>query len=166
MKRILRIAAVAVLGLSFTASMVAHSATETADFNVTLTILANCQITAEDIDFGTYSVGQTADYSQTGDVVVTCAAGTTPYDVSLSTGGSGNYVTRQMTHSLVLLVNYNLYTEAAHTNVWGDGSGATVTQPSNTIDQVQTFTAYGNVPSGQTVTPGTYIDTITATVTF
>lgn len=143
-----------------------NSATESDTFDVRLTIQANCQITAADIDFGTFAVGTTAQYDGQGNVVVTCASGTTPYTVALSSGVANSYTPREMRQgSPLLAVQYNLFTTAARTTVWGDGSGATVTQAS-TAGQQQTFTAYGRVPAGQAVTPGVYLDTVTATVTF
>lgn len=142
------------------------SATESDSFEVRLTIQANCQITAADIDFGTFAVGTTAQYDGQGDVVVTCASAATSYTVALSTGVASSYAPRQMQQGSPLLsVQYNLFTDSARSTVWGDGSGATVTQASTT-GQVQTFTAYGRVPAGQAVTPGVYLDTVTATVTF
>ncbi len=166
MKKLFKICSSAVVAAAFAVPGAVNSATESADFEVRLTILANCQITAEDIDFGTYSVGVTGQYDMQGDVEVSCASATTPYTVSLSTGASGNYAARELRQSPVLVVNYNLYTEAARTNVWGDGSGATVTQASDLSSQVQQFTAYGRVDPSQPVTPGVYVDTITATVEF
>ena len=65
------------------------------------------------------------------------------------------------------LLNYNLYVDAARTNVWGDGSGTTFTIANSGTGAAQAVNVYGRVPSGQTtVPPGGYADTVAVTVTY
>ena len=46
--------------------------------------------------------------------------------------------------------DYNIYTDAARTNVWGDGTGGTATIANTGTGAAQNVTVYGRVPSGQT----------------
>ena len=65
-------------------------------------------------------------------------------------------------------LTYNLYLNAAETQIWGDGTGgsvidnATITALLGTV----TVTAYGLMPAAQDVSPGAYADTITVTVSY
>jgi len=65
-------------------------------------------------------------------------------------------------------LNYNLYLDAARTIIWGDGTAGTQTyfikNPTNNQDV--TVPVYGRVPTGQSVSKGTYSNTITVTINF
>lgn len=66
-------------------------------------------------------------------------------------------------------LNYSLYTTAALTAVWGDGSGNTGTAtigPYRKVQLPQSVTIYGLIPALQNATRSPYTDSITATVTF
>jgi spore coat protein U-like protein len=138
-----------------------HAATQTTTFQVTATVQATCTISATALAFGTYSG---ATLNATSSVSVTCT-NTTPYNVGLNAGlASGATVTtRQMQNGSVLL-NYALYSNAGMTTNWGNTSGSWVGGTGN--GSLQTLTVYGQVASGQYVTPGSYADTITATVNY
>ena len=69
-------------------------------------------------------------------------------------------------------LNYNLYFDAAYTQVRGDGTGGSQTgganftlSNSNKTDST-TSTIYGRAPALQDVAAGTYSDTITVTITY
>jgi spore coat protein U-like protein len=61
-------------------------------------------------------------------------------------------------------LNYNLYTDATQTMVWGDGSaGSSLVADSGTeVDR----TVYGSVPAGQNPYIGVYSDAVTVTLSF
>ncbi|MBN2689473.1 MAG: spore coat protein U domain-containing protein [Gammaproteobacteria bacterium] len=144
--------------------MSAYGATATDTFQVTATIPAACVITANDLAFGTYNPTTTSTQNSTVDVTCT---NTTPWAISLSTGGSGSYSPRQMTGGVSAdTLNYNLYTDATFTTIWGDGTGGTTTVTGTGTGAAQSNTVYGQLPSGQYKTPDSYTDTITATVTY
>ena len=68
-------------------------------------------------------------------------------------------------------LQYNLYTTAAFTTVFGDGTGASQTEPGTGagIATAVTFTVFGQLPdnaTNQAAVPGGYTDTITVTVTY
>ena len=63
---------------------------------------------------------------------------------------------------------YQLYSDAARTMIWGNGTAGTVTvsahSPSNST---QNFTVYGRIPALQGVKPGGgYVDAIVVVVVF
>jgi spore coat protein U-like protein len=151
-------AALAILALGLVSAPV-QAATATTTFGVSATVQATCSVTATALGFGTYI--PTAASTSTSTVSVTCTNGT-PATFLLSAGlATGATVTnRSMTASGVLL-NYGLFSDAAHTANFG----ATPTTANGTGSAVVT-TVYGQVPAGQYVAPGTYNDTITATVTY
>ena len=77
---------------------------------------AVCVVNSPGVNFGSYDVFSNLSLDSTGNVSVVCDV-STPYSISLSPGG-GSYVSRAMAsggHSL----NYNLYTDATRTVVWG-----------------------------------------------
>lgn len=122
---------------------------------------ATCSLNAQGVNFGSYDYMSSQNLDSTGDITVTCDVGSS-FSISLSTG-AGTYSSRRMqngTHQL----SYNLYTDPAHTMVWGDGTGgsATVSGSGTNVDEV----VYGSAPAGQNPYIGAYSDAITVTLTF
>jgi spore coat protein U-like protein len=135
------------------------------------TCLMSNALTAS-LAFGSYSA--IAAKTGTGTITVACfslGSGMVTYTIALSAGNSGSFTTRHMTlsgHNL----NYNLYTSAALSSVWGDGTGGS-TLPSYMVPVTGTsasinYTVYGQIPSNQTTVPvGTnYTDSIAVTITW
>ena len=139
----------------------------TATFDVTLKIIANCTIAAAGLDFG-QSQGVLATAVNVNTTVnVTCTS-TTPYNVGLTagtgTGSSGTTRYLSGTGGNVGTVQFNLYQTAGST-LWGDTQGTnTVSGTGNGASQP--ITVYGNIPPQATPAPDTYKSTITATVYF
>ncbi len=132
-------------------------------FGVSATVQATCVISATALAFGTYT-GIAATGTST--VSVTCT-NTTAYNLALNAGlGSGSTVTtRKMTGPSSATLNYALYSDSARSVNWGITSGTdTVSGTGN--GSVQALTVYGALPAGQYVAPGSYSDTITATVIY
>ena len=84
--------------------------------------------------------------------------------VELSQGRSHNYAVRQLRSGSNTL-DYNLYTSAARSMVWGDGSGVSSTMTA-AKNQTTLLTVFGQIPAGQDVAVGSYSDNITVTVNF
>ncbi len=141
----------------------AHAATATTTFQVTATVQATCLISATNLAFGTYTGVQVA---QTSTISVTCTNSTT-YNVGLNAGTApgATVTTRKMTGPAGALLGYALYQDAAHSINWGNTVG-TDTEAGTGNGSAQTLTVYGLLAAGQFVTPGAYVDTITATVTY
>jgi spore coat protein U-like protein len=91
------------------------------------------------------------------------------YAVALSSGLSGSYSTRFMLGASDRLA-YNMYTNNAHTTIWGDGTGdsSTVSGSINATRRRQNvnLTVYGQIPPQQVVRSGNYSDTIVVTVAY
>ncbi|MCF3948552.1 spore coat U domain-containing protein [Acidiphilium sp. AL] len=133
-----------------------------------------CSVSATGLSFGVYSPLSGAADTSSGTVTVSCNAlvslGGGSYTLSASTGSSGSYTLRTMTSGGDTL-GYQLYTNAADTTVWGDGTGGSAVF-NNTfpvlviLSYSQTTTFYGEIPANENVAPGSYSDTITVTVSY
>ena len=129
------------------------------------------------VAFGQYDVTHPGADDGTGTLRVTCSrqAGVDPstvsYVLALGTGAGGSYVMRRMMSGTNLL-KYNLFANASRTQVWGDGTSATVTVPGSIIftgsqtSRSTNHSIYGRVPAQQSVRSGSYNDTIVVTITF
>jgi spore coat protein U-like protein len=136
--------------------------TATGSFSVTATVAPSCSIAANALNFGAYT-GTAINGTTT--ISVTCANGSA-YNVGLNAGtASGATVTtRQMLNGTKTL-NYSLYSDSGRTKNWGNAVG-TDTVAGTGSGVAQTLTVYGLLPAGQTPVPGSYSDTIVATLTF
>lgn len=141
-------------------------AQQSTQFQVTLTIQAECRLTsASDLAFGNTGVIQTA-ITSTSSIGVQCT-NTTPYNIGLSAGaGAGATVdTRRMTSGAGATVAYQLFRDAGRTQIWGNTVG-TNTLAGTGNGAVQTLTVYGSVPPQTTPAAGSYTDTVQVTVTY
>jgi len=133
-----------------------------------------CTVGTSPVAFGVYDPLAAGPLDTTGNVAVTCTSvgnALVLYRVDLGTGQSGTYNTRAMTNGVSQL-NYNLYTNAARTLVWGNGTGGTrrvwnfyFLQPIGST-QTDNHTVYGRIFPAQNVSVGSYLDTLVVTVTF
>jgi spore coat protein U-like protein len=136
-------------------------------------LLQSCSFTATDVQFGTYSPLSAAPLDITGTVTVSCTVTLVglleAWDIRFSTGSSNSFTTRQMTQGATTL-SYNLYTDTAHTQIWGDGTAGTFYDADLILLSIGTnnypYTVYGRVPVGQDKRAGTYSDTITVTLNY
>lgn len=120
------------------------------------------------VQFGTYNpVSGTARTAQ-GTITVGCAGigllGA--YTTSLSVG-AGTFAQRHLTSGANTL-NYNLFTDSAYSQVWGNGTGGSITLGYSGLLSLSTVSSpvYARMPAGQDKPPGTYSATIIATVEF
>jgi spore coat protein U-like protein len=153
----------AITGL-FTAAVALASSTPAASTSQTA-LAPTCTIdSASALNFGNEGI-LAATVDQTSTIQVTCTD-TTPYDIGLDagTGWGATVATRKMT-SGGATVNYSLYSDSAHTTVWGItvGTDAIAATGNGTG---QSYTVYGRVPPQTTPAPGIYTDTVTVTVTY
>jgi spore coat protein U-like protein len=123
---------------------------------------AACTVSSTGVSFGTYDVFSGSSLDSTGTISFSCDK-KQDVEIWLSTGGSGTFSPRRMSGPDSL--DYNLYLDAARTNIWGDDTfGSVYTQnnvPKNTSINV---TVYGRIPAGQDVSAGSYTDTVTLTI--
>ena len=137
-------------------------------FGVSASVAANCLVTANNNAFGSYD--GTAAKSASQDLKVRCT-NNLPYTVKLSSGG-GSFAQRLLSNGTDTL-QYNLFTQAGFTTVWGDGTGGTVSVPGvgagMSATKEQTHTIFGSLPNSaanQDAPVGSYTDTITVTVEY
>ena len=134
-------------------------------FGVSATVVNDCTISATNVNFGTAS-GTTTALNATGAIAVRCTNGDA-WRVALDAGTSGQITARKMQRSGGGgTVGYGLYTSMAHSTVWGDGTAGTSMQTGTGSGNMDVLTLYGYVPAQATPLPGTYSDTITATIAF
>jgi len=136
----------------------------TATFSVTANVTTTCNINSTtNINFGNYAG---TVLTSTGTIQVTCS-NAVPYNIGLNAGtGAGATVTaRKMSGPAADLLSYGLFQDAAFTTNWGDTIGTDTVAGTGT-GAAQSYTVYGQLPGGQFVSPGTYDDTITTTLTF
>ncbi len=149
---------------------VAQAGSATATFAVTATLQATCSATATALAFPGYTPGGGA-VTQTSTVSVKCTKNSA-YTVALNGGTTaGGTVAQRLMASGANTLQYNLYTTTAHTIVWGDGTGSSVTQAGTGagVATANTLTVYGQVPdsaANQVAVPGDYADTVTVTVSY
>jgi spore coat protein U-like protein len=136
----------------------------------------DCSVTTPGLAFGNYDASLTGPTDVAANLTVNCTrAFLDPWNVSytlaLSRGTSGSYAQRWMSSGPSQL-NYNLYRDASRSQVWGDGTASTgVVNGSMRFNFFQfsnsaSYTAYGRIPAGQSVNPGSYADSIVVTITF
>jgi spore coat protein U-like protein len=136
----------------------------------------DCSVTTPGLAFGSYDASQPGPTDVAASLTVNCTrVALDPWNVSytlaLSRGTSGSYAPRQMSSGPSRL-NYNLYRDGSRNQVWGDGTASTsVVSGSMRFNFFQfsnsaSYTAYGRVPAGQSVSPGSYADSIVVTITF
>jgi spore coat protein U-like protein len=135
-------------------------------------LLQTCTLSATPVAFGNYNPANITALAGSGTVTLTCTGLVSLLDswtISLSTGNSGNYASRQMTGGGKTLL-YNLYTGPSLSQIWGNGSAGTgVISETETLvigTSVYNYTVYGQVTALQDQPPQTYTDSITVTVNY
>jgi spore coat protein U-like protein len=174
MKRSVSISFLVVLGTLVVAMpMFAAGNTKTANLAVSATVIQNCTITTTPVAFGNYdpvvanAATPAGDKSATGTVAVACTKGSTGLRIDLD-NGVGLPAARRMTGPGVDILNYDLYTDAAHATRWGTGAAAggglaIADAPSKAV---RSFNVYGLLPGAQDIITGSYNDTVIATINY
>ncbi len=127
---------------------------------------AICTLSATNVAFG---VVTGATVTAAGQVTLHCTGnGNVNYSLSLSTGSSGSYTLRRMT-SGANRISYNLFTDTARTQIWGDGTGGSTTVTGQLKFQgvgnlTIPISVYGTYPVQPLPAPGSYADTITVSM--
>jgi spore coat protein U-like protein len=169
--RIITRAASLALGLALVAVPYgARAGSNSTTFNVTITLVSSCAISASNLSFGTGVGLLTSAVSGSTTLSVTCS-NTTPYNVGLDGGNvSGSTVTSRLmagtaTGNTGTTLGFQLYTTSGYSTVWGNTVGTSTVSGTGT-GAAQTLTVYGQVPAQTTPKPDTYQTTITATVSY
>lgn len=152
----------------------ATAATESANLAVSADVQPSCIVTTSAVAFGSYdplathTAGNPLDGA--GSVTITCASGL-PVTIRLGqsspavAGSTDASPTRAMTGPTATdKLSYNLYTDLAHTDVWGNTTASGVADTGTGAADVTPI--YGLIPGGQNVASGLYNDTVVAAVDF
>lgn len=130
----------------------------------------NCRVTVNAIPFGTYMPMTPTPVDIMGQVNVRCQAQPGTFSVTIGPGVSGDQLARTLTAGGVDVIHYNLFRDAARTQIWGDG-----TPPTFVVSGVRTsrgrptfynYPVYGRLFANQSPNPGVYNDTLVVTVLF
>ncbi|HEY0328559.1 MAG TPA: spore coat U domain-containing protein [Rhodopseudomonas sp.] len=132
-------------------------------FSASGTVVGNCNVNAIDIDFGTHgTVGTNVDAS--GLLMVSCTVGTN-YNIGLDDGHAAAGPSGRKMALAAVTIGYNLYRNAARTQVWGSTIGVnTVSATGN--GGLQPYTIYARVPPQSMPGAGVYKDVIVVTITY
>ncbi|RZJ00554.1 MAG: SCPU domain-containing protein [Brevundimonas sp.] len=152
------LAILAVTGLAATG---AQAQTRTAQFAVRASVVADCQITAEDLNFGAYNASSNATGSTP--VTLRCTPGSSA-TVSFDAGASGNPQERYMDGPAHL--NYQIYRDAARQDPINTMGAAFQLPGISNTGQLVTYRVYGDVPASQLVPAGNYVDILRVTVQY
>lgn len=136
-----------------------------------------CTVSATPLVFGNYDPLSGSAVLVSATVTLSCVTAlgplaAIPYTVSLGPSQTSGTMLRSMAGPLGARLQYNLYTSAARSVVWGDGSGGSqslpgsVTPASLGVPVVQPHTVHGSVPAQQSVRVGAYADGILVTVDY
>jgi len=133
---------------------------------------AACNVSATGVAFGRYDVFSPVPLDATGSVTVWCDE-VPPPDVVVAIGPSAvsrGFNPRRMRNAAGPdTLAYNLFTTAAMSTVWGDGTAGTSTVVLRRVRRNRppvTAVVYGRIPPMQDVSAGSYSDTITVTITW
>lgn len=121
-----------------------------------------------------YDPSQINPSSGVGKIGIACQllgalAETASYHILISQGASGSFAQRQLKNGSIKL-SYNLYKDSAHTQIWGDNTGAYSGLADSYSLSVGTVSKDYNVyllsVPNQQVSAGSYSDTLFVTVMF
>ena len=137
----------------------------------------DCNVSTTGVNFGAYDPTSATPDDIAGNLAVTCTRVIfvdvfhVPFTVALSRGSSTSFSPRTL-RSGTNVLNYNIYRDAGHAQVWGDGTSSTGTLSDSSdfvwfeTSQTDNYTLYGRIPTLQDVRVGTYADTIVLQITF
>jgi spore coat protein U-like protein len=133
-------------------------------FSVLATVVTSCYVNATTLNFGTAGLLSSV-INATSTVSAQCTKGT-PYNVGLNAGNTagGTTTTRRMANGATT-ISYKMFSDSAHSTNWGNTVGTDTVGGTGTGNS-QPLTVYGQIPVQTSVAPGTYNDTVTATVTY
>ncbi|UFS62424.1 spore coat U domain-containing protein [Sulfurimonas sp. HSL-3221] len=139
------------------------AASKTNSFIVSANVPAVCNFNSvNDLSFGDYDPNTGTGLSAESTFNIRCTKNT-DYTLALDAGGNSD---RTMSGSATNTdtLAYELYQDAAHSQVWDATNTVTGTATGFASDITQTV--YGNIPSSQDVLPDSYTDTVTITVSY
>ncbi|ALM84162.1 spore coat U domain-containing protein [Bordetella sp. N] len=135
---------------------------------ITASVINDCLISANTMNFGTTGL-ITAERRTTSLLTVQCTNNAS-YRIALNGGSNGTVTARNMLRSggtATQVIPYQLYTDSGYSIPWGDGTAGTAMYSAIGNGLAQPVTVYGRVaPQATGPVPGTYNDTVQATIYF
>jgi spore coat protein U-like protein len=136
-------------------------------------LLESCDVTATSVPFGAYDPTSSSPLDATGTITVSCSVALigllSSWTLALSTGNSATYTPRRLSNGAATL-QYNIFTTAARSTIWGNNSGGTgVVSDSRTLlvgNNSTQYTVYGRISPHQDVRAGSYSDSIIVTINY
>ena len=153
-------------------SATSYAGTATGTMAVSTSVLMSCTISAGAMTFASYDPTATVDNDATATITSTCTAG----GAAIITMSQGSRAQGGSTDAAPLRAMFNgsegapedllyqLYSDSAGGTVWGntDATGKSITADGT----AQTFTVYGRIPKDQTVTAGSFTDSVAVTLSY
>lgn len=140
----------------------ASAGSATANLGISANVVATCTIGTSPVAFGTYSGVQV---DATGTVTANCITGTA-WTIGLGAGtGIGATTSNRSMTSGANSLGYALYSDNTRTTNWGNAVGIDTIAGTGTGTS-QNQTVYGRIAAGTTPPPGSYADTVVATINF
>ena len=150
----------------------AYAATDTATMAVSTAVSMSCTIAAGAMTFASYDPTATVDNDANASITSTCTAGgaaviTMNQGGRAQSGSSDAIPLRAMwngSEGTPEDLLYHVYSDSAGGTVWGNtaGSGKSIAADGT----AQVFTAYGRIPKNQTVSSGSFSDSVLVTLTY
>ena len=136
-----------------------------------------CTVSVTPLVFGNYNPVNGPALQVDATVTATCTSTTlplvaVPYSLRIGVSTASGTMARQLAGPMGSRLSYNLYTSAAYTTVWGDGTGGTGTVPGSVtpltlgVPAVGSHTAFGRIPALQAVRVGSYSDSLLVTIDY
>jgi spore coat protein U-like protein len=163
MKRLL-LALLALLVYSYAVPTLA-SGSASASLQVSVVVDQSCVISTTPLTFMTYSPFTSTPNDSTGTVTLHCSVGTVA-TIGLDCGTACTAGVPYMRNGTGGSLSYAVYQDTTRTTPWGNTTGTRLTTPAAPDTNSQVYNVYGRVPASQPVPPGSYTDTVTATVNF
>jgi spore coat protein U-like protein len=127
-----------------------------------------CSIETRPMSFGIFDPEANADVDAVAQVIYTCDNQAKKIRIDMSQGTSNSYDRRMSNGGYELY--YNIYLDATHRTVWGDGVlGTDVYYENNPPNGTPVIVpAYGRIPGRQSSSPpaGQYVDSVIVRVLF
>jgi spore coat protein U-like protein len=126
-----------------------------------------CEVAATPVAFGTYDPLRQKEAATVGMLRYRCSGTHKRLTIGLTTVESGSFRMRRMGRGKTAIV-YNLYLDAAGTQVWGDGTGGSqryiVNSPASGNEV--SIPVYGRLFGGQNASAGNYQDNVSVVVNY
>jgi spore coat protein U-like protein len=162
----------AIIAGSMGLSATSYAGTATGTMAVSTSVLMSCTISAGSMAFASYDPTATVDNDATATITSTCTSGGAAI-IKMSQGSRAQGSSSDAAPLRAMFngsegtpqeLGYQLYSDSAGGTVWGntDATGKSITADGTE----QTFTVYGRIPKEQTVTEGSFTDSIAVTLSY